>query len=175
MLFLTLRWCVTEVSPHIRHSWKEDKSSLLLRSSSYIVPGVTWGLLSKPVSKIFQRTNLFFFFVWNCHSSGQCPSKTDITTQIICPPGTVPPPSPSLPSLPPHVLWMYTLMNVFLGCRFSVWWHVGRRFPHIAVLLFRIASSKLQPRATISMHRNWSLYTTLHNTVIGVYCVQPSK
>lgn len=31
-----------------------------------------------------------------------------------------------------------------------------------SVLLFRIASSKLQPRATISMHLNWSFYIILH-------------
>lgn len=36
---------------------------------------------SKWVSEIFQKTKRF---VWHCHSSGRCPSKTEITAQIIC-------------------------------------------------------------------------------------------
>lgn len=77
------------------------------------------------------------------------------------------------------VLWLPNGVNVhsdkwFVDGRSSMvaCGSVRHQFSWCAVLLFRITSSKLQPRATISMHLNWTWYLTLQNTVVRVYCVQ---
>lgn len=132
--------CVTEVSPHIHDPSKE----LNIRHAR----GYIWTL-----SNEFPRSSKRqIIFVWNCHSSGQCPSKTDITAQIICcATGTV---------APSPVLWMYNLMNVFCPLQIlggGVWVSAPSVSTMCSVLLFRIASSKLQPRATISMHLKVSI------------------
>lgn len=114
----------------------------------------------KWVSKIFQKTNVFlffvsFFFVWNCHSSGHCPSKTEITAQNnlfydwYCGPQWC----------ECTIWWMFCWLQIPGG---GMWVSTPSVSIMCSVLLFRIASSKLQPRATISMHLNWSLYIILH-------------
>lgn len=110
---------------------------------------------SKWVSEIFQRTN--FYFVWNCHSSGRCLLQdwnyrsNNLFYDWYCAPHPTPtPPAPNGVNV--H------FDECFVECRSSV----VAVSTMCSVLLFRIASSKLQPRATISMHLNWSLYIILH-------------
>lgn len=55
--------------------------------------------------------------------------------------------------------WMFCWLQNLSG---GMWVSAPSVSMMCSVLLFRIASSKLQPRATISMHLNWSLYIILH-------------
>lgn len=71
-VWLTLCRCVTQVPQGLS---KEINRPLQRRAR-----GSIW-TLSKWVSEIFQKT---IFLVWNCHSSGHRPSKTENTAKIIC-------------------------------------------------------------------------------------------
>lgn len=78
---LTVCRCVTEVSLEGNQSFYTF--TLILQphagggggGAHTHLDAFTW------VSEIFQKTNLF---VWNCHSSGQCPSETDTIAPVIC-------------------------------------------------------------------------------------------
>lgn len=78
MLADFLQVCNTS-SPHIHNLW-EDIDPPPLRWLSNIMHGGTFGLFQMSFRDLPKDNS----FVWNCHSSGRCPSKTEITAQIIC-------------------------------------------------------------------------------------------
>lgn len=167
MLFDFLQVCNRRY--HHVHDLSKEINHPALRSFFKHMQGVHLNSF-KWVSKIFQKTNVYFFsffsfsfLFWNCHSSGHCPSKTEITAQNnlfydwYC----------GLQWCECTIWWMFCWLQIPGN---GMWVSMPSVSIMCSVLLFRIASSKLQPRATVSMHLKF-IYNFAY-TVIGVSCVQ---
>lgn len=107
-----------------------NSCSIMLQPPVLCKAGCIWTLSNEfPRSSKRQMT-----FVWNCHSSGHCPSKTEIAAKIICLYWYCARPPHPLPLIPTpsrftHMVWMFISMNVSLIADPQWWVIVHHQFP----------------------------------------------